>query len=121
MPFYVSCFINLGIRLNALTFTFLRTSRTHSFAYGLLILLQLPLHLLVLILKGKNTGSFPLTLTICGLTLHFRLFIEMQLNKFTLVKVDKNANPVKKHFFYESKRFIIPCHFLSLNNCECLK
>ena len=31
---------------------------------------QLPLHLLVLILKGKNTSSSPLTLKICGLILH---------------------------------------------------
>ena len=45
----------LDIRLNTLTFKFLATSETHSFAYGLLILLQLPLNLRVLILKGKNT------------------------------------------------------------------
>ena len=32
----------LEIRLNTLTFKFLTTSGTHSFAYGLLILLQLP-------------------------------------------------------------------------------
>ena len=42
----------LDITLNTLTFKFFTTSGTHNFAYGLLILLQLPLHLLVLILKG---------------------------------------------------------------------
>ena len=66
------CFVSLflDIRLNILTFKFLTTSETHSFAYGLLILLQLPLNLLILILKGKNIGSSPLRLTICGLVLH---------------------------------------------------
>ena len=93
----------LDIRLNALTFNFLTTSETQTFAYGLLILLQLPLHLLVLILKGKNTGSPPLRLTICYLTLHSWLFIEIQLNKFMLVKVDKNVNPVKNTTFNKPK------------------
>ena len=46
----------LYIRLNTLTFTFLTTSGKYSFAYGLLILLQLPLHLLILILEGKMQG-----------------------------------------------------------------
>ena len=54
----------LHIRLNTLTFKVFTLSETHSFAYGLSILVQLPLHLLVLILKGKNTGSSPLRLTI---------------------------------------------------------
>ena len=88
----------LNIRLNTLTFMFLITSGTHLFAYGSLLLLQLPLHLLVLILKGYNTGSSLLTLTICGYTLHSWLVMEIQLNIFTHVKVDNNANPVKKHF-----------------------
>ena len=47
---------------------FFTTSGTHIFAYGSLILLQLPQHLLVLILKGKNTGSSLLTLRVGGLT-----------------------------------------------------
>ena len=42
----------LDIRLNTLTFKSFITSGTHIFAYGSFILLQLPLHLLVLILKG---------------------------------------------------------------------
>ena len=46
------CFVSLvlEIRLNTLTFIFLTTSGTHSFAYGSLILLQLPLHLVTSIL-----------------------------------------------------------------------
>ena len=61
----------LDIRLSTLIFKFFTTSGTHIFAYGLLILLQLPLHLLVLILKGENTGPSLLTSTISGLTLHY--------------------------------------------------
>ena len=68
------------------------------FAYESLILLQLPLHLLVLMLKGKNTGPSLLTLTIFGLTFHSWLFIEIQLNEFTLVKLDKTVNPAKSTF-----------------------
>ena len=88
-------------RLNTLMFKFFTTSGPRNFAHGLLILLQLPMHLLVLILKVINTVSSPLKLTICGLTLHSWLFIKIQVNEFTLVKVDnpiKNANPAKKSF-----------------------
>ena len=92
----------LPIRLNVLTFKFLTTSATHSFAYGLLILLQLPSHLLTSILKGKNTVSSLLALTICGLTLHSCLFSEIQIKIFTLFKVDKKGNPVKKHLLINS-------------------
>ena len=42
----------LDIKLNTLTFKFFTTSGAQVFTYGLLALLQLPLHLLVLILKG---------------------------------------------------------------------
>ena len=42
----------LDIILNTLTFMFLTTLGTHNFAYGSLILLQLPQHLFTLILKG---------------------------------------------------------------------
>ena len=85
--------------------------------HGLLILLQLPLHLLVLILKGKNTGSSSSTLRIYALTLYPRLFIEIELNEFALIKVDKNASPVKKTPFNKLKYFIILCHTSSSNNC----
>ena len=44
----------LDIRLNILTFKFLTISGSHSFACGFMILLQLLLHLLILILKGKR-------------------------------------------------------------------
>ena len=64
-------------RLNTLTFKFLTTPGTHNFARGLLILLQLPLHLLVLILQG----SPPLTLTTCGLVSHFWLLLNLRLLK----------------------------------------
>ena len=72
---HVSCYfmhlvsLVLVTRFNTLTFKFFTTLGRHNFASGLLVLLQLPLHLLVLILKRKNTGSSPLT--ICGLALHF--------------------------------------------------
>ena len=68
-------------------FMFFATSGTHNFANGSFILLQLPLHLLVLILKGRNTGSLLLTLTISGLTLHPWLLIETYFNGFTFDKL----------------------------------
>ena len=96
------CLISLvlDIRLNPLTFKFFTTSRTQIFAYGLLILLQLPLHLLILILKGENTGLSLLTLTISGLALNFLLFIEIQLRKVALsgFKCDTTVNPVGNIF-----------------------
>ena len=58
MHLHVSChFIDLvllvlEIRLNTLTFKFFTVSETQILAYGLLILLQLPLHLFTLTLKG---------------------------------------------------------------------
>ena len=58
MHLHVSChFIDLVslanvIKLNTLTFTFFTVSETQIFAYGSLILLQLPLHLFILTLKG---------------------------------------------------------------------
>ena len=49
---YFTCFVSLvfDIRLNTLTFMFLATSGIHNFAYGSLMLLQLPLHLITRIL-----------------------------------------------------------------------
>ena len=66
----------------------------------------------------KNTGSSLLTLIICGRTLHSWLFIEIKLDEFTLVKVDKNVNPVKKALFNKPKHFIVLPDSSSLNNCE---
>ena len=67
------CLVSLvrGISLSTLTFRFFYDIRNFFFAYGSLIFLQLPLHLLVLILKGQNTSSSLLTLIISGLTLHY--------------------------------------------------
>ena len=111
----------LDIRLSASTFKSLATSGTHSFTYGPLILLQLPLHLRILKLKGKNTDSLLLTLTIYGLTLHSSLFIEMHFNEFALDKLQpKNIIAEINISFYKSEHFIILCHSFSLNNCECL-
>ena len=42
----------------------------------------------------------------------------MQLNEFTLVRLDKIVNP-SKHFFNKSKHFI-QNHFPSSSICECL-
>ena len=69
------------------------------------------MHLPVLTLKAQNTGSSLLRLTVCGLTLHYWLFIEIQLNEFKPVKVDKNANPVKKAPFNKPKHFYIILFF----------
>ena len=67
---FISISLVLDIKLNNLTLKFLTISGTHNFAYRLLILLQLTLHLLVLLLKGKNTVSSLLALTVSGLTFH---------------------------------------------------
>ena len=69
----------------------------------------------------KEKGSTPLTLTTCGLVLHSLLFIEIQLNEFAFVKLDKIANPTKKHFFNKSKFFDLHyVIFFSSNICGCL-
>ena len=60
----------LDMKLNTLTFKFFTTSGSQIFPYGSLILLQLPLHLLVSILKEYNMGLLLLTLIISGLALH---------------------------------------------------
>ena len=99
---------------------FFTTSGTHIFAYGSLILFQLPLHLLVLILKGLNTGSSLLKLTVCGLTLHYWLFIEIHLSGVTANKKKKKKNFVKNTFLINSNIFISYCSF-SLTTYECLK
>ena len=107
--------IDLINRLNTLTFKTFTTSGTHILAHGSLILLQLPLYLLVLILKGKNTGLLLLTLTIAGLALHAWLFIEIQPKEVVLTKLDKNNEPIFKKF----KHFIL-YQFSSSNTYEYL-
>ena len=64
--------------------------------------------------SALNIDSSLMTLTIFGLTLHSWLFIEIQINEFTLVKVDKNANPIKRllyTLFNKLNIFITLCHF----------
>ena len=63
------CLVSLliDIRLNTLTFKSFTTSGTHISANGSLILLKLPLHSLVLTLKGLNSGLLVLILIISGL------------------------------------------------------
>ena len=61
-----------------------------------------------------------ITIKINNLRSYFTFFsIEIQLNKFTLVK-DKRASPVKRNIFPNLSIFITLCHFFSSNNCECL-
>ena len=120
------CFASsvLDIRLNTLTFKFLTTSGTHIFAYGSLILLHLPLHLLVLILKRKNTGSSLLTLTVYGLSLHSWLFIEIHfngaLNQVKLVDYNQKTLLFEWVFILQTQTFYYTMLCFSLNNCEFL-
>ena len=60
VAYHSMCLVSLvlDIKLNTLTFKFLITSGTHNFAYGLLLLLQLPLHLLVFNTKGEKDRPF---------------------------------------------------------------
>ena len=80
----------LDIELNNLTLSFLQHQK-HT-------ILRVGYCFTCLILKGKKIDHLLLMLTICGHILHSCLFIEIQLNEFTFVKIDKNANPVKNTF-----------------------
>ena len=60
---------------------FLTTSGTYNFANGLLILLQLSLHLFAKYCKDKTKVH---DVIISGLTLHSGLLIETHFNGFTL-------------------------------------
>ena len=51
-------------------------------------------------------GLLLLTLKISGLALHYWLFIEMQLNEFAFVKLDRIVNPVKNTFLTNLVIFI---------------
>ena len=59
----------------------------------------------------EKTGSSPLTLTTCGLVLHSWLFIEIQLNEFAFVKLDKIVNPMKNTFLTNPNIFIYTISF----------
>ena len=106
----------IDIRLNALRFKFFKTSGTHNFAYKSLMLLWLPLHLCVLILKGKKYGFIATNINnFCFFTfeMHFNgaALNGVALNGFTPDKIDKIVNPVKSNFFYELKHFYIILFF----------
>ena len=108
----------LDIRLNALTSQFLTTSATQSFRYGSLILLQILLHLLILILKGKNRFF---TINISNLWSYFTIDCSLKCILLSLLLVNYNQKNVIAKInisFYKSKHFIILCHSFSLNNCE---
>ena len=92
-------------------FKYFTTSGTPIFAYAALILLQLPLHLFVLILKELNIGLLLQTLIISGLDLHDWLLIEIQINEFTIVKLDKIVNPIKNTFLPNLNIFIYTISF----------
>ena len=102
MHLHVSChFIDLvslvnDTRLNTLTFNFFTVTETQILAYGSLILLQLPIHFFILILKGQNIGLILLLLIIYGLTLDSWFFIEIHFNTF--VKFNKTVNTKTKTF-----------------------
>ena len=85
------------------------------------MLLQLPLHLLVSTLNGKNTDSYPLTLITCGLVLHSWFFIGKQFNEFVFVKFDKIVNPMKNKFLTNPNIFSYTMLFFTLNIYECLQ
>ena len=51
-------------------------------------------------------GLLPLTLIISGLVSHGWLLIEIQLNEFTFVKLDRIVNLVKNTFFTNPNIFI---------------
>ena len=68
-------------------------------------------------------GLLLLTLAISGLALHAWLFIEIQVNEFTLVKLDIIANPRKNTFLtnlntiiYTISFFIIKYLWMSLKS-----
>ena len=79
---------------------FLITSGTHIFGYGSLIL-----HLLVLILKGKNTSSLLIIFIFSDLTLHSWLFIETHLSGVAPRIIPLN-NDIAATLFKEIQTFL---------------
>ena len=63
--------------------------------------------------KRKKYRLITININNCGLTLHSWLFIEIQLNVFMPVKLDKSTNHVGKYFLTN------PNIFFSLNIYEC--
>ena len=56
-------------------------------------------------------GLLLLTFTISGLALHSWLLIEIQLNEFTPVKLDRIVNPIKNTFLTNPNIFIYTISF----------
>ena len=110
----------LDIRLKNLEFKFLATSGTQSFASGSWILLQLPLHLLDLILKRKSTGSSLLTLTIFRLPLHYWLFIKTHFNRFKFDKLQPKNIITETNIRFTNPNIFILFHSVLSNTSECL-
>ena len=101
MPIYVSCFISSWHKIEH--FKVFYNIRNTQFCMWIIDIVATTAAFTCFNTKWKNTGSSPLTLTSCGLTLHSWLFTEIQLSgaalyEFTPVKVNKNAYLVKKHF-----------------------
>ena len=111
------------IRLNILTFKFFTTSGTHIFAYGSLILLQLPQYLLVLILRIKYRL---ITININNFWFYFT-FLIIHWNTTQLICTCTDLHMItlltcQKRFFNKSKHFyIISYYSFSLNAYEWLK
>ena len=120
MPFYILVSLVSDIILNTLTFKFLAISGTQILAYGSLILLQLPLHIFILRLNGKNIGLLLLMLIVSGLTLHYSFFIEIHSNELTQDKLPKNIIAEINICFMNLNIFILFRSF-SLNTYECLQ
>ena len=128
-----TCLVSLvlDIRLNTLAFKFFITSGTHIPAFGALLLLQLPLHLLVLMLKEKDTGSsilhkqFVVLLYILDCSLKYNLMNLRLLKLIKLLILQKkifltNSNILLHHFifFYQlfmNFHYIINCNSIIIN------
>ena len=78
---------------------------THNFSIGLLIVSQLPLHLLTNTLYGENdaspTPSF--TASILGLGIHFLLITDTHSNALVLIILNKLTVKPINHIFIRSK------------------
>ena len=103
MPSVNLVLLLLDIRLNTLTFKFFYNIRNTNFCIRIINITTTATAFIVSIINGKNTGSSPLTLTTCGLVLHFWFFIQIQLNgiafkELAFVKSDKIVNPRKSGF-----------------------
>ena len=86
---HLMCLVSLfsDIKLKILRLIFLATSATHNSVYGSLILLQIPLYLLVSILKGKDAVSS---------LLKFLVLLETHFNGFTFDNYNEKTSLLKQ-------------------------